>query len=317
MTETRGHVALTGGTGFLGPHIAEALRADGWSVRQLARRPQAVAAGNDVVPGSLFDDEALERLLRDVDVVVHAAGVIKTVSRDQFMRVNRDGSRRLAAAVKRQSRPIRVVSISSLAAREPGLSDYAASKRAGEDSFRAAGIDDWVVIRPTAVYGPGDREAAFFLRAAERPFLPVPRVPRGRVSVIYVTDVASAVTALCASGSPGKVFELTDHRVDGYEWRELAREILDASGNRARVIEVPRAVLRALATVSATASHVTRRAAMLGPGKVRELYHPDWSSSADRQPPPDMWRPRMELRDGLARTICWLRSTSRRRIKDN
>ncbi|WP_337997451.1 NAD-dependent epimerase/dehydratase family protein [Oleispirillum naphthae] len=316
MTDKRGRlVAVTGGTGFLGPHIADALRAAGWSVRLLVRRRPA-AAGSDIVPGSLFDDAALDRLLQGADAVVHAAGRIKAVSRAEFLRVNRDGSHRLAAAVMRQPRPPRVVAVSSLAAREPRLSAYAESKRAGEEALREAGIADLAVVRSAAVYGPGDRETAVFLRAADGPVLPVPRVPGGRVALIHAADAAAAVAALAPPGMPGGVFEISDRRIDGYGWRELAEEILAASGGRARIVEVPRAVFRAVAGLNAAAGHATGRAVMLAPGKVRELFHPDWSSARDRQPPPEIWSPRVDLRDGLRQTLRWLNAAAPAETKD-
>lgn len=306
MTGQRGCVALTGGTGFLGPHMVEALIAAGWRVRLLNRRPGANPAGTEAVIGSLSDDDSLDRLLDGADVLVHAAGLIKAASRADFMRVNRDGSRHLAEAVKRRP-PLRVVMVSSLAARESGLSDYADSKRAGEDAFRDGGMEDLVILRPCAVYGPGDRETAIFLRAAEGPVLPIPRLPAGRVTLIHASDVAAAVTALCGFGAPGQIFELSDRRIDGYSWPELARAILAAADSRARILELPAGAFRAIAAVNALVTGVTGRVAMLGRGKVRELFHPDWSSAEARQPPRDVWRPRMELSDGLAQTVHWLR----------
>lgn len=314
-TERERIAAVTGGTGFLGPYIVDALSAGGWRVRLLAHR-RAAAADAETVTGSLFDDEALDRLLADADAVVHAAGLIKARSRSEFLRVNRDGSRRLAVAVMRQPRPPRVVAVSSIAARESRLSAYAESKRAGEEALREAGVTDLAVVRPAAVYGPGDRETAIFLRAVGGPVLPVPRVPGGRVTLIHAADAAAAVAALAAPGMPGGVFELSDRRVDGYAWRELAREILAASGGRARLVEVPRPVFRAAAWLNAAAAAVTGRAAMLGPGKVRELFHRDWSSDGDRQPPPAIWIPRIDLQDGLRQTLRWLHATASAESKE-
>lgn len=306
MTAGRGCVALTGGTGFLGPHIVSALMAAGWRVRLLARRP-VESPGVETVTGSLSDAGALDRLLDGADVLVHAAGLIKAASRADFLRVNRDGSRDLAAAVLRRARPPRVVVVSSLAAREPGLSDYAESKRAGEEAFRQAGLGDLVVLRPPAIYGPGDRETAIFLRAADGPVLPIPQVPHGRVTLIHAADAAAAVAALCGVPAHGQTYELSDRRAEGYDWRELAGAILAAAGSRARIVEVPALVFRAIAALNTLAARLTGRAAMLGPGKVREMFHADWSSAGDRQPPRDLWQPRIELDDGLTQTIRWLR----------
>lgn len=307
MSAGRGCVALTGGTGFLGQHIVNALIGAGWRVRLLARRPLPAAPGLETVAGGLSDPGALDRLLDGADVLVHAAGLIKAARPADFFTVNRDGSRALAEAALRRGGRLRTVVVSSLAAREPGLSDYARSKREGEDALLRSGLDDVVVVRPTAIYGPGDRETAVFLRAAGGPVLPVPRVAAGRVTLIHAGDCAAAVAALCAAGPGGRIFELSDRRAEGYSWRELAREILTAAGSRARILEVPAGVFRAVAALSAGIAGLSGRAAMLGPGKVRELFHADWSSAPERQPPGDIWRPEMELKEGLAQTVGWLR----------
>ncbi len=129
--------ALAGASGFLGRRLAQALRAAGWRARVLVRR-QADAealtqAGFEAVLGDLEDPAALRRLTEGAEVTINCAGLIKARSRDAFMAVNRDGAARLAAVA-----PGRVILVSSLAARSPGLSAYAASKRAGEEAARAA-----------------------------------------------------------------------------------------------------------------------------------------------------------------------------------
>jgi nucleoside-diphosphate-sugar epimerase len=303
MIRSGGCVALTGGTGFLGPHIAEALGSAGWRIRYLSRRPRAGLPPEDTVLGSLDDPRALDALLDGADLVVHAAGAIKAISDAAFFHVNRDGSRALAAALARQGRDLPVVVVSSLAAREPGLSAYAMSKRAGEDAFAEAGLSP-TILRPTAVYGPGDVETAVFMRACAGPLLPVPRVADGRVTLIHAADVARAVAAVAVAPQAGRTFELTDENFAGLSWRALAAAILAACASRAAILEVPRPVFQAIAACGTLAG----RAAMLSPGKVRELFHPDWSSAPERQPPPDLWRPRIALAEGLAETVSWLRA---------
>lgn len=303
MTPQGGCVALTGGTGFLGPHLVAALRAAGWRVRCLSR--SGVSEADETVRGALADAAALDALLDGADVLVHAAGAIKAADDAGFFAVNRDGSAAIAAAVARQNRQLPVIAVSSLAAREPGLSAYAASKRAGEDALAALAP---TILRPTAVYGPGDRETAAFFRAARGPLLPVPRAAHARLTLIHAADVARAVAALANAPAPGAFYELTDANPGGIGWRELAALIRTASGGRARIVEIPRPVFAALGICASAAARVFGRAAMLCPGKVRELFHPDWSSAPERQPPAALWQPRIALADGLADTVRWLRA---------
>jgi nucleoside-diphosphate-sugar epimerase len=159
-----GLVAITGATGFVGGYTAKALAEAGWRVRLLCRRlplsPLLSDISPEIVLGDLEDPAALAALVRGADAVVHAAGAVRALDAVGFYRANADGTARMVAAVRADAPQARFVLISSLSAREPTLSAYAGSKRAGEIELeRAAGAAlDWSILRPPAVYGPGDRE---------------------------------------------------------------------------------------------------------------------------------------------------------------
>lgn len=304
-----GRVAVTGGTGFIGPYIVRALREAGWQVRLLVRpgRHRVFEPEIETVEGDLADVTALTRLLDGADVLVHAAGAIKGRSRRDFLTANRDGAHLLAVLAARRPRPPRVVMLSSLAAREPALSDYAFSKAAGEEAFHEQGLSELAILRPAAVYGPGDRETGSWLRAAWGPVLPVPDRPSARLCLIHAADVATAVTALCPRTTPSGTFELCDHRTDGYTWRELAETARACAGGKGRIIAVPPLFLRGAARMISILNFLGIPPAMLTSGKAREILHPDWSSSSTRQPPSSLWKPVWTLRDGLTQTIETLR----------
>ncbi|MBP2293388.1 NAD-dependent epimerase/dehydratase family protein [Azospirillum rugosum] len=307
-------VAVTGGTGFLGRAVVAALARTGWQVRLLVRRSADHWPCPDHEPelvfGDLLDADALRRLVRGVDAVVHLAGLIKARSRAEAMAVNRDGSARLAAIAAATAPTARLVHVSSLAAREPQLSDYAASKRAGEDAVRAArGDAPWVVVRPPAIYGPRDKETLAVFRWARSPVLPLFHGPESRVCLIHVEDAAEAIAALCAGGPTGCVFELSDGQRDGYSWRTILDEAVRAvGGGRPVIVPAPPLLVRLTGAVAGLAGRLAGRPSILTPGKVREMLHPDWSSAAERQPPPALWAPRIALPDGFADTVRWYRN---------
>ncbi|HYD68167.1 NAD-dependent epimerase/dehydratase family protein [Azospirillum sp.] len=304
--------AVTGGTGFLGRAVVAALVARGWRIRLLARRdpahPQLPDHEPEAVFGTLEDGEALRRLVRGVDAVVHAAGLVKAPTAAAFQAVNRDGSGRLAEALAAGAPGARLVHVSSLAAREPQLSAYAASKRAGEDAAVAAcGGASWVVVRPPAIYGPGDRATLAVFRAARGPVVPLFHGADARVCLIHVEDAADAIAALCAGGPSGRVLEISDERRDGYPWRTVLEEAALAVGGAPRIVRVPAPAVRLGCAAAETAARLIGRVPMLSPGKAREMLHPDWSSAPERQPPPEVWSPRIVLRDGFAGTVQWYR----------
>jgi 2-alkyl-3-oxoalkanoate reductase len=300
--------AVTGGTGFLGRHIAGSLVAHGWRLRLLVRRPplDPMLGGlrPEVVVGDLGNPRALGELVHDADAVVHAAGLIKAQSDDDFSRVNVTGSANIAAAIYHHAPAARFVIVSSLAAREPGLSAYAASKRLGEDAAIAAcGSTSAVVLRPTAAYGPWDRETLWLFQAARLPVLAVPATC-SRISLVHAADFADAVSAVAANRELRGTFEVTDGRWAGYSWHEIAAAVATAVRSSPRVVSIPAALFR-LARPLLGIRRFGRSTTMLSPGKLNEILHDDWSSAPVSQLPPALWVPRLGLEAGLADTVRW------------
>ena len=186
--------AVTGATGFVGPHLIAALARHGWKLRLLIRRwtplPSLAGVDAEIVWGDLSDEAALRRLVDGADAVVHAAGLIKARRPEDFQAVNRDGTARLSALAPTMP----FLLLSSLAAREPQLSPYAASKRAAEEVV-ARRTGPWLAVRAPAVYGPGDRETLAYFKMAARGFAPQPDRPDARLSLIHVEDLAEALAA--------------------------------------------------------------------------------------------------------------------------
>lgn len=303
--------AVTGATGFLGRWIVRALADAGWRPRLLVRRdpvhPQLLGLDYEIVPGALQDVAALRRLVTGAGAIVHAAGAIKALGRSDFFAVNAEATGRLAAVAAEAAPAARFVLVSSMAAREPGLSHYAASKAAGERALRDSAVADWLVVRPCAIYGPWDRETLGFFQAAAGPLLPVLGGGDARICLVHAADVAAAVAALCRDGPAGLVYEVTDARHQGYGWREMAAQARAAVDGRGRVVRVPASVLRLAAATSGAVATLRRRPHMLTPEKARELLHADWSSAPERQPPPGVWRPAVDLPAGFAETAAWYR----------
>jgi nucleoside-diphosphate-sugar epimerase len=300
--------AVTGANGFLGRHIVGALGEAGWDVRVLVRAGSARPTWGpeiEVVTGALADADALERLCVGAKAVFHVAGLVKARSRAEFQAVNVEGARRLAEAAARKAPQAHVVLVSSLAAREPRLSAYAASKRAGELAAEQVLGPQLTVARPAAVYGPGDRETLRLFRAAARsPLLPT-FDPRARLALVHVEDAARQIVEL-AAGAPGRSVAVCDGRPEGYAWAEVLGLAARACGRRAALVRVPRPVMLALAATAEGAVRLQGGAPMLTRGKARELLHPDWSI-APAELAPERAAPRYDLSRGLEHTIEWYR----------
>ena len=304
-------LALTGATGFIGAALLPRLISAGWRIRALYRpragRNPPEVPGVEWLPGDLADEKALTALVAGTAAVIHCAGAVRGASRVDFDRINADGARRIAQAAASQMESPRFLLISSLAARMPGLSDYAGSKWRGECAVMESCSDmRWTILRPPAVYGPGDRELLPLFRCMARGYAPLPARAGGRFSLIYIDDLVAAVMRwLAADAGHGQIFELDDGRTGGYDWNSVLHIAGRAlrGGAQVRRVPVPVTLLKLVAGGNLVAGRLLGYAPMLTPGKVRELTHPDWLCDNEKFRIVTGWRPEFELEQGLLRTL--------------
>jgi nucleoside-diphosphate-sugar epimerase len=185
-------LAVTGGTGFVGSHLIDAAAAAGHSIAALTRREQPERGSVDWIGGDLDDRNALRQLVDGADAIVHVAGVITARDKAAFDKGNVEGTLAMLAAATAGGVQ-RFVHVSTLAAREPKLSLYGASKAKAEELVQSSGLD-WAIVRPPAVYGPGDKETLELFRMAKLGIMLMP--PRGHLSLIHVQDLAQLLLAL-------------------------------------------------------------------------------------------------------------------------
>jgi uncharacterized protein YbjT (DUF2867 family) len=294
-------LAVSGGTGFVGEHLLRAALAAGHQVRALTRTPRANEAGIGWIQGALDRPDSLARLVEGADAVIHIAGLISG-SRAAFEAVNARGTAALIEAA-READVRRLVHISSLAAREPDLSDYGWSKAEAERIVAASDLD-WTIIRPPAVFGPGDRETLELFRMAKRGFVALP--PKGRFSVIHVEDLCGLMLSVVdARETIGATYEPDDGREDGWGNRHFARTLGRLYGKRVATIALPKLVLKGAAGIDRL---VRRDRAKLTADRVSYFCHPDWVVRPERRPPPAVWAPQVRTPTALKATAEWYRS---------
>jgi nucleoside-diphosphate-sugar epimerase len=292
-------VALTGATGFLGGHVLTCALDAGHQVRALTRRPQPPRDGVTWVPGALDDEAALLELCRDADAVIHVAGVVNGDAAT-FDTGNRVGTQTLLHAA--ETRHVsRFVHVSSLAAREPQLSLYGASKRAAEDAV-VTSTRDWRIVRPPAIYGPGDTDNLELFRFAKKGVVPLP--PRGRMSVIHAEDMARLIVALLDDAASHGFYEADDGVEGGWTHKAFAAAIGVAVGRRIMTFAMPSALVRAGASLDGL---LRGAKAKLTPDRAAYFCHPDWTIDPAKRPPVELWKPRIETAAGLAKTAAWYR----------
>ncbi|MFL6751695.1 MAG: NAD-dependent epimerase/dehydratase family protein [Sphingomicrobium sp.] len=292
-------LAITGGTGFVGSHLIDVALAAGHTVAALTRREQPPRERLDWIGGDLHDRGALEQLVDGADAVIHVAGVISAPSASEFELGNVAGTlSMLAAATAGGVR--RFVHVSSLAAREPKLSLYGGSKERAEELVHGSGLD-WAIVRPPAVYGPGDKETLELFRMARLGLMLMP--PRGRVSVIHAADLARLLLALAAPAAPaGILVEADDGKPHGWTHREFARALGRAVGTKPAIVSSPGILLR----LAARADQLFRGPkAKLTVDRAAYFSHRNWVVEPKRACPPELWRPEVATEQGLKETADW------------
>lgn len=301
-----GPIAFTGATGFIGTSLLKELRGLNLKIRALTRRPREDDDNIQWITGDLHNPEALKRLVHNATAVIHCAGVVRGHTREQFYHTNVEGTTNLIGFLAELNPLPKFLFISSLAAREPKLSWYASSKRLAEDRIvQHSGIMPWTIFRPTAVYGPGDRELKPLFRITRRGILPVIGNPGNKISLLFIDDLVAAVKNWLVAPNPVRgTYEIADGTSGGYDYYGLAGIAGEIWSKPVHIIKLPAVICYFIAGVNLMLAKAFGYSPMLTPGKIRELTYPDWrcDNTAVEQALPG-WHPRIRFRDGLPRSV--------------
>lgn len=295
-------VLLTGATGFIGRNLQSGLMDRRFGVLAVVRPSSAnkdsLARGVETLFSDLSDTERMVPAIARCSAVIHCAGSVRGRNLDDFSTANITGVRAVVEAMNRAGTNVPLLLISSLAAARPDVSDYANSKFLGERELIEHAEFPWVIIRPPAVYGPGDREMLPILKLA-RKGLVTPAGPRDqKLSLIHVDDVVGAVVACLKNieACIGKTFTLDDGHEGGYDWEEIAQA---CSPGRHFRLNVPAWLLFASGYVNLALSRILGYAPMLTPGKARELTQTDWVCNNRALNQATGWTPEIGLQQGV------------------
>ncbi len=316
-------ILVTGGTGFVGRHLVEALLAEGrHRVHVLVRENGKLEAcpfkdAVSTVRGDLFVCEAIPE---DIDTVFHLAAVTKALTPGEFTRVNEEGTRSLLEKLQPLKNLQKFVLLSSLAAAGPSrggiavhedvpakpISLYGRSKRAQEELVAASGAAPHVIIRAPIVFGPGDMDMLDAFRIVARGIVPLLGRKERRYSVIYVKDLVRAMIAAAFSPCRNEIFYVANPET--IEWRELMEMVSRLLGKKkARTIVIPEALGRILAEFSELSIRAFGKKAIFNRDKFNEMKFPAWVCSAAKIETMLHFQPRIPLPAALEETLGWYR----------
>lgn len=305
-----GIVALTGASGFVGTALLKALLAHGYQVRALEHRTALPAHPSlTVVRGSLDDSSIAAQLVQGADVVLHVGGLVVAPRAADFFRVNTTATETLAIAA-RDAGVKRFLFVSSLAAREPELSAYAKSKRDAEKLLPSIDGLAWDILRPPAIYGPGDANSLPFLRMLSRGQVWLPVKADAVVSMLHVDDLVTAIIAwLEMEATPRlETYEIADH-AGGYRWDDLLTCAQTALARPIRLRRIPRSLALYTVAIMQCVASVLSRPCFVTTDKIREMTHADWSVNSTTFKAATGWSQNITILQGLATTMDWFENS--------
>ena len=149
-------IAITGGTGFVGGHLAQRLASEGQEVVLIARRHRTSRSlpNTTFIASDLMSSEVLANAFSGCDVVAHCAGINREIGQQNYQRVHVEATQNVIAAA-RKSGTQKIVLMSFLRARPNCGSVYHESKWAAEECVRKSGLD-YTIVKAGMVFGHGD-----------------------------------------------------------------------------------------------------------------------------------------------------------------
>jgi nucleoside-diphosphate-sugar epimerase len=325
-------VLVTGGTGFVGSHLVEKLVRRGYRVRLLIRRTSSLrwleGVPVEYAFGDVRDKASIAGACVGVRSVFHVGGLTKAQSDSEYHEVNGQGTRNLAEALAERGFPGGFfVHMSSLAAGGPAIAverdpepvrtesdpptpitPYGKSKLQGEIALREVadshGRFRHVILRPPAVYGPRDEDTLVLFRMIKQGFLPVPRTPVNRLSLIYVEDLVDAAIRAAEKAARGTYY-VSDGEI--YTFQEVGREIANLMDVEVRMLRAPRPLAMFAACGAELWGYLVGRAPVLSRAKVHDIWQPHWVCSPEKARREWGFDPAFPLSRGLSETLTWYR----------
>ncbi len=317
---------VTGATGFIGSHLVEALLQKGVQVRCLVRKTSDLSwlksLPIEVVHGDCNDKASLGEAVKGVDQVFHLAGVTKAIEEKTYFEVNALGTENLIHACLENNPRLKIfIYLSSQAAAGPcqnggkkkesdlcePVSAYGHSKRMGEEFALAHSHEiPLLILRPSAVYGPRDRDIYAFFKLLTKRIKPCLSGQDQHISLCYVQDIIQAILlAAEAQESSGELFFLSD----GHDYRleEIGDIFAQAMGITPVCIRLPEWMIFGIASFSEYLSKLSGKPPLLNKGKVEEMIQKNWVCDITKAKILLGFEPQFKLLQGAKLTFEWYR----------
>ncbi len=317
-------ILITGANGFVGYHLVEAALRKGMEVHAGVRGNSNTASLHSfpihIVSLDYADKDRLRASFEreQYDYVIHAAGATKAGSETEYNQANALNTDILSAALD-FCRPEKFVFLSSLAAMGPTdygtdqiirledapkpVTRYGRSKLYAEELLRGHKELPWIILRPTAVYGPREKDLFVMIKTLARGLETYIGRRRQMLSFVYVKDLAEVALQACVSEVQHQTYHISDGAVySRYEVSDIIKKIL----NRKTVaLHVPEKTVRNIAGMMERISG--KKTPLLNKDKIAELVAENWQCDIEPAQKDLAYQPKYLLREGMKETINWYR----------
>jgi UDP-glucose 4-epimerase len=322
----RERVLITGASGFVGYHLIEAALKGNLEVFAAVRKSSKVDHLKDFdIQYTYTNFDSVEALTAEIeknkyDYVIHAAGVTKANSTAEYNAINTDYTVNLAKAAVAAGCIKKLVFISSLAAVGPmatvegtitelspqaPVTAYGHSKKHAEEELKKFTSLNYVILRPTAVYGPRDKDILIVLKQFANRFEPYIGKIDQYLSFIYVKDLAQVSINALTRGKQTAYLISDGKRYSRYELANITKRLL---GVKTFKIHLPVGFVKVIAGIAQSVSRVTKKASALNIEKLHELTAVNWICSIDRAQQELDFKPQYDLNRGLEETLTWYKA---------
>jgi dihydroflavonol-4-reductase len=314
-------ILVTGASGFVGGHLAEALDHQKKKIKLLVRSSSQLAfkptSNMKLCEGDVTDKASLKKAMDGVETVYHLAGLLRGANYAHYEKVNIEGTRNVCEAFVRQKTRKRIVYVSSLSAAGPSekeeplseemaprpVSFYGQTKLGGEEVVRSYQKKiKTVILRPGAVYGPREKDILEYFKMVKRGLVLIPGDGSLKVSFVYVDDLVQAILLAGRSvKAPGNTFFVSDGK--SYTWEDYSWGIAKAFHKSFRVFHVPMPLVRGAAYLADLKAQLTGRASIVSTDKIKEAPGPGWVCSNAKIVRKLGFKPRYDINQGIRKSV--------------
>ncbi|CAN5603432.1 NAD(P)-dependent oxidoreductase [soil metagenome] len=315
---------ITGATGFVGSHLADSLLEKGYEVYCLKRKTSSTKwlDGKNVkyVDGDLFSNDALEKVIKEMDYVYHVAGVVKAKTKAGFIKGNYEATKNILEITYKVNPEInKFIHVSSLASCGPNpgtepidetyepkpITTYGVTKKmAEEEVMKYKDKMNVTIIRPPAVFGPRDTEIFIYFKTFNKGLNSMIGLKEKFLSVVYVKDLVNGIILAAESEKAnGEIFFVCYDKA--YNWKEIGDITSAILKKKAFQLKIPHSFVFTIGAIAQFFAMFSKNPATLNLEKCKDITAERWVCSNEKAKKILGFNPKGELKDGFEETISW------------